>query len=423
MKTSISLTPLKALLLVIALMAIAIAPGCIIAATKKNEKKVEKTVSIPEFSSISASAGIKVIYTQGKSTGKAQVSTTESGDKYLVVEVKSGCLKLYYDSKRRGVNINGPTIVTVQSPTLKKVDLSSAASLQSNGTINQSSLIEFNLSSAAAATLTSINCDNLQADLSSSAALSVNSFGGTNLTLVGSSASSASFDKVNCKGGVWLHTSSAAGMSIDKLTSESLSGDASSGSRITVDNINCKSVEGDASSGASVNLSGKCNVLKIESSSGGSVNTKNLSHNSLSSNTQSYNYNAHDYAAAREAGRIASEEGRKAAEEGRKAAEQARKAAAIAREEALKANEQARKEAAVARQQARKAAEQARKEAAVAKQQALKEAEAAKKQALKEAEAAKKAAKAQKKALAANKKAKTTNTESTDKSEGYLRIP
>lgn len=408
MKSSVSLAPLKALLLVIALMAITIAPGCIIAANKKNEKKVEKTYSISEFSAISASAGIKVIYTQGKSTGIAKVTTTESGEKYLVVEVKSGCLKLYYDSKRRGVNINGPTVVTVQSPTLRTVDLSSAASLQANGVINQSAMIEFNLSSAANATVNTINCDNLQADLSSSASLSVDNFSGTNLTLVGSSASSASFDKVTCKRGAWLHTSSAAGMSINKITGETLSGEASSGSRITVDNINCKNVEGDASSGASVNLSGKCSVLNKESSSGGSVNTKNLSYSSLSSNTKSDNDNVTFYTdgaiAAREAGRIAREEARKAREEARKAAEQARKEAQIVREQALK-------EAQVAREEAYKAAEQARKEAQAAKKEAQK---------------------AQKKALAANKKAKSTKkTESSDKSktsnqtesDGFLRIP
>lgn len=415
MKSSVSLAPLKALLLVIALMAITIAPGCIIAANKKNEKKVEKTYSISEFSAISASAGIKVIYTQGKSTGIAKVTTTESGEKYLVVEVKSGCLKLYYDSKRRGVNINGPTVVTVQSPTLRTVDLSSAASLQANGVINQSAMIEFNLSSAANATVNTINCDNLQADLSSSASLSVDNFSGTNLTLVGSSASSASFDKVTCKRGAWLHTSSAAGMSINKITGETLSGEASSGSRITVDNINCKNVEGDASSGASVNLSGKCSVLNKESSSGGSVNTKNLSYSSLSSNTKSDNDNVTFYTdgaiAAREAGRIAREEARKAREQARQAREEARKAAEQARKEAQIVREQALKEAQVAREEAYKAAEQARKEAQAAKKEAQK---------------------AQKKALAANKKAKSTKkTESSDKSktsnqtesDGFLRIP
>ncbi|MDE6770136.1 MAG: DUF2807 domain-containing protein [Muribaculaceae bacterium] len=407
MKSSISLAPLKALLLVIALMAITIAPGCIIAANKKNEKKVEKTYSISEFSAISASAGIKVIYTQGKSTGIAKVTTTESGEKYLVVEVKSGCLKLYYDSKRRGVNINGPTVVTVQSPTLRAVDLSSAASLQANGVINQSAMIEFNLSSAADVTVNTINCDNLQADLSSSASLSVNNFNGTNLTLVGSSASSASFDKVTCKKGTWLHTSSAAGMSINRFTGETLSGEASSGSRITVDNINCKNVDGDASSGASVNLSGKCTMLKKESSSGGSVNTKNLSHSVLSDNTNSYNNAAH-YAANAKA---AQEAGRKAREEAQKAREEARKASDQARKEAHNAWQHALKEAQVAREEARKAAEQARKEAQIARKEARK---------------------AQKKALAANKKAKTTKkAESSDKSnssnktesDGFLRIP
>lgn len=278
MKSTNSLLPLKALLLAISLTAIMVLPGCLMASNNKNEKKVETTVSIPDFSSISASNAIQVIYTQGKATGVANITTTANGNKYLKVEVKSGCLHLYYQNTGNNITINGPTIVTVQSPSLKKVDLSSAAKLQVEGNVNQQDLIEFDLSSAAKADLNSINSDNLQANLSSSASLSVKKFNGNNINIVCSSASKAIFEKVECTD-AWLHTSSAAKVTIDKLIGGNLNGDASSGSSIKVNNVDCMQVGADASSGAKIVFGGKCAMLSKEASSGGRVDTSNLSLN------------------------------------------------------------------------------------------------------------------------------------------------
>lgn len=261
----------------------------------KNEKKVEYTVPVSDFNSITASTAIKVVYVQGPSTGKARVTTTQTGKKYLKVEVKHGTLKLYYEvpNSVKNVSINGATIVSVQTPHLKEVSLSSAAELEIAGALNEPSVV-FDMSSASKATVKSINCNELRADLSSSSSLSVESLNGDPKVEV-SSAAKASFGKIICTRSN-LEASSAASVSVNKLSGSDLSAEASSGAKVDVEHIDCARVSGSASSGARVNLSGKCASLSKSSSSGGRVDTGSLSETKKNTTgstvTETYTYSS-----------------------------------------------------------------------------------------------------------------------------------
>lgn len=276
MKTTNSLLPLKALFLVIILTALTVIPGTLLAGNKDGDKKVETSISIPDFSAIRASTGIEVIYTQGKSTGVAKVITTENGLQRLKVEVQNGCLTVSYKNMTGNVQIKGPTIVSVQSPALKKVNLSSAAKLTVMSDLNQQSKVKFELSSASKVTLGSVNCDDLEVDLSSAASFMAKNVNSGRVEVEGSSSSKALFDKIESSA-TSFQTSSAASVAAVKVTGSTLNTDASSGANISVKEVDCMQVTADASSGAKVVLSGKCAMLTKEHSSGGRVDTSGLS--------------------------------------------------------------------------------------------------------------------------------------------------
>ena len=333
-----STTPLKALLLCILLTALSIYPFTSEAA----EKEVEKTVKISDFSRISASSGIRINYTQGPATGTARVSVSSSMEKYLRVEVKDKCLKIYYDLNN--INMKGnkfPTIVTVQSPALSKVQLSSASSLQMNGPLTMKSEVKVNLSSAARATFGQLTCSELDAELSSAATLKVNSLKG-NLELNTSSAATAEFESAT-SAKTDLGSSSAASIKLSRLAGGNLKAGVSSGAKISVDDITCDVVSASASSGGVANLSGKCKSFSQSTSSGGKVTTNMLSSgNSVitSSKGQTINITSTENVSDMEGLRSQLSASRKSIEEQKAALEEQRKQLDIQRQELAEQRQQ-----------------------------------------------------------------------------------
>ena len=267
-----SATPLKALLLCILLTAITFLPFSLCAATKS----VEKTVKIADFSKISASSGIKVIYSQGSATGTAKVTVSQDLEKYLKVEVKNNCLQLYYDrSLNRNKNV-GETVVTVQSPSLNKINMSSAAALIINGSLKMQSPVKMELSSASSVTIMQLTCSELDAEVSSAASLKVTGMKG-DLDIDTSSASNVTIDNATTVKAD-IESSSASSVKVSNISGTTLDAEVSSGAKITLSKINFTGlVEASASSGGVVNISGKGGSFKQSTSSGGSVSTHNFS--------------------------------------------------------------------------------------------------------------------------------------------------
>lgn len=238
------------------------------------DANVKKTVTITDFTKISASRGIKVILIPGKFNGKAQIATTESAAPYLKVTVDNNCLKVRYEGSFR--SINGPSIVTVQTNQFSSASLSSAASLEVQGNL-KAKRISFHLSSAANVSLCDVVCDAFDLDLSSASKLSAGVVKCDNVDIDVSSASNVEIDKV--KGNeLEIDSSSASRVFIDGFESPDgdLEVDASSTASVHVNGINCRSVSGEASSQASITFRGKCATLSKETSSGGSIKASDL---------------------------------------------------------------------------------------------------------------------------------------------------
>ena len=249
------------------------------------ESRIEKTIKISEFNSVCAATGIEIVYTQGKFTGVANVSMSSSVEKYLRVEVEGGRLKAYYNYPGgKGFNNTGRTIVTVQSPNLKKIDLSSAAKFTMKGKYEQNRTLEVDLSSASSATFGQLICSKLDLDISSAAGFNADFVNG-NVNIDTSSAAKASIDAVKGSN-IYISVSSASGVSVSNVNGTNLNIEASSGAKVTADVKSCKGVLATASSGGSINLNGTCDRLSKNTSSGGSIRS-NMQANSVSNSSSS----------------------------------------------------------------------------------------------------------------------------------------
>ncbi len=235
---------------------------------------INKKVQIGNFSKIDAATGIKVVFTQGKATGIAQISMPKEAEPYLKVKVINNILSIRYEG-RRNSNIKGLTTVTVVSPDLQSVDLSSAAFLEVKGNIDVNRLY-IGLSSAAKAHFNNIVATRLDVDLSSSGNVEISSANLDTLEAELSSASSMSIQKVLATSSE-LDVSSAAKITVNYLQGNTLETESSSGGSIYVGGIDVRLVEANASSGSKIVLSGSCQSISTDSSSGGKVDKSKLS--------------------------------------------------------------------------------------------------------------------------------------------------
>lgn len=241
-----------------------------------NAKKatVKKTVKIGNFSKIDASTGIRIVYTQGKSTGVAQIATTPSAEPYLKVYVKDGELNAYYKNNSNN-SIYGPTIITVSSPSLQEVELSSAARLQVNGDLKISDKLSLDMSSASKATFNNITAKTLNVELSSSATVEVGTANLEKLDAETSSASKLIVDKAVATN-LYLESASASKIQIGYFNGTCIEAEAGSASSITISDITAKKTYAEAYSGSKITLKGTCEHFNRDSGSGGKVDISQL---------------------------------------------------------------------------------------------------------------------------------------------------
>lgn len=235
---------------------------------------VKKSVSISNFDEIYAMNGIKVIYTQGKFNGTAEVSTTPSAEKYLVVEVKDKELRAYYKSHTG--NIQGPSVIRVQAPELEEISLTSAASVVVNGPLKISKDLDIELSSASKVSLGDVSGGELEVGLSSASSVTAETLNLKKLDISQSSASSTSFEAVTANE-LEVTSSSASKTTISGFNGGDADITASSGANVKVSGVKANKVEVSASSGGNITIEGTCQSYTQMSSSGGTVSTRKLS--------------------------------------------------------------------------------------------------------------------------------------------------
>ncbi|MDE6532289.1 MAG: DUF2807 domain-containing protein [Muribaculaceae bacterium] len=251
---------------------------------KESDATVKKKIYLGNFNKISAQQGIKIVYSQGKNPGYADIAVTPSASDYIKVYVEDGCLKAKYEGKF--TRITGPSIVHVSSPQLTEIEMSSAASLVVSSPISQKQGIDINLSSAAGVDFKRVECPYINFEMSSSSNVSIG-YTTANLDMECSSASSVNIGEVRCaKADIEL--SSAASATIKKIANANIDLEVSSAAKANIHMADCKTVDVEASSHGNVKLSGSCRSLDKETSSGGSITVGNTGSNfSYSSSTSS----------------------------------------------------------------------------------------------------------------------------------------
>lgn len=243
---------------------------------KESEATVSKTVSIWEFDEIYATQGIKVVFTQGKNPGTAKIATTPSAEKYLRVEMDGHTLKAFYKNNDKGsVDIKGPSIIYVSSPTLNEVELSSAACLNVKGDLKVAEDLDIDISSSASVAIGNVYCEEMKIEASSAADINCGTVYGKTFKVDLSSSAAASCDsfsgenlKVDLSSAAWFNCASFKG-GILKI-------DASSAGKANIQNIDCQGVYAEASSGSKIILSGKTLSFSYDVSSGGRLDTRSL---------------------------------------------------------------------------------------------------------------------------------------------------
>lgn len=257
----------------IALVGCSIGQGRVVTNGNEKDATVKKEVKIGNFSKVNACNGIRVKFSQGKSSGVAKIATTPSAEPYVDVKVEDNELYVRYKSHKG--TINGPTIVTVSAPQLEEVELSSAAAFIAEGNLSLKKDLELSMSSASSAEFNTLTCAGVDIELSSSASVRIKSVDCRKFDADLSSASSLSVGKAVATS-IWADASSAASIEIGAALADKLTAEASSGAKVTVKGIDSVNVKGEATSGGNVTLSGRCANLDKDASSGGNVDVSRL---------------------------------------------------------------------------------------------------------------------------------------------------
>lgn len=160
---------------------------------------VSKTISIGDFDEIEVATGIEVIYSQTANPGTAKVETFSNLEKMLVVKCEGKTLEVYFDNNgENSINNVGHTVVTVSSPALCDVEVSSAGRLTVNGDLKCDSNISVDASSAGSVELNGVVSPSLEVSCSSAASVSIESAKCATIDAEANSASSINLKGIDC---------------------------------------------------------------------------------------------------------------------------------------------------------------------------------------------------------------------------------
>ncbi len=193
-----------------------------------------RNITIADFNSIDAATGIKVIYSQGPLSA-AKVTAPRHYFNYLDISVDKGTLELRINQTfwQKFNSVNDDITVTVSSPTINDLEVSSGASIIVKGVVKI----------------------NNSAELEATSGASISIPGG-----------------FKSKGKVELDTSSGSSININGLNASRIDAELSSGSSMQLTNATATHADFELSSGASCTVSGKTSSLKVEATSGASFN-------------------------------------------------------------------------------------------------------------------------------------------------------
>ena len=231
----------SALLLI--LFTVILATGCVDAlkSITGSGNVITQNREVGPFTGIEAGAGVMLII-EPSSITSVEVEADDNIQEHLKTTVSGGTLKI--ESEFNNFS-NATLIVRVKTPRIEKVSTSGGVNAESKGVIKGDKL-KLDASSGSRITF-EVEVDDLKGETSS----------GSQITLTGK-AIEADFE-----------SSSGSTIEADKLLSNEVYAEASSGSSISVQPL--VKIHGKASSGGSVRYVGSPKEIKRDESSGGSV--------------------------------------------------------------------------------------------------------------------------------------------------------
>lgn len=129
--------------------------------------RLTKDTVTASFDEISVCQGIRVVYVQREGRPQLRLEAYENVMPRISVRVEDGELHLSYDDVVSSVN-DVETVVTVYAPSLRGIEVSSAARVETDSLVVADEL-EIDASSAAAVTLRGVSARKVSADASSAA--------------------------------------------------------------------------------------------------------------------------------------------------------------------------------------------------------------------------------------------------------------
>ena len=233
----------------------------------RNAKKtVNKEVSIPSFNKISVAQNIEVICDITNPSGKAKISTTAAGGKYLKVEVKNGELLIHYDLPNDFYKSKEElaTTIHISANSLQEIELSSAASLTLNGDLKEKGDVSIELSSAASINAGNIECAKLEIEASSAGSFQAKTIT-ANLDIESTSGAQIQIEAL--KGNLDIEATSASQVTIGNVTATETEIESTSASQIAISNLNSRKLKIEASSGSTVQANGTWDSISQSASS------------------------------------------------------------------------------------------------------------------------------------------------------------
>lgn len=203
-----------------------------------DSNKVTSRVGVADFKAISASTGVKVVYTQGALSEAVVTAPAKVMDR-VVVRVEGGVLVAKVKPAQKWFGIpkswEGDVTVRVSAPSVGRFTASSGADIECKGGLKMPG--------------------NVMVEASSSGDVE---FG------------ALSAAKVSCA------VSSGADIEVKSLTAAEVNCSASSGANIEIEHLKAEQVRASASSGADIEMGGTADVLSVSVSSGADFGGKRL---------------------------------------------------------------------------------------------------------------------------------------------------
>lgn len=197
--------------------------------------------NIGDFSGITASRSISVVYTQGKPGEIIIEGPARYVEKIEVTKSNSGMLEI--ENNYRGNIENSKITVTCSSTSLKSLDFSSASSFISTNAIKVGNDLSIQTSSTSNVTIPTLHCQALSAEGSSASSININNVEASSVSIDLSSACNFNSAQLDCSGTVDVDCSSASNLNIDRLECKQLDAGFSSASTGKIQDITASKVE------------------------------------------------------------------------------------------------------------------------------------------------------------------------------------